>query len=152
MGAVTTWLPHNVKLINSSEEPTEVLRPQYLEFLGGRKYLVIPKHNFMSVSSATSSTLRSEQTVTPANSSIPEALQPAEISASCASLGLDTTNNNKAEPLEEIKEEPLSPSKVDEKSQQDDAMEVDTTLVPSDTNATESKELGDDGVGEIDDE
>lgn len=54
VGSVTTWLPHNSKIVDNIqqkfEEPTEVPRPQYVEFLAGRKFLVIPKHNFMSVS------------------------------------------------------------------------------------------------------
>lgn len=54
VGSVTTWLPHNSKIVDNiqqnCEEPTEVPRPQYVEFLAGRKFLVIPKHNFMSVS------------------------------------------------------------------------------------------------------
>lgn len=55
VGSVTTWLPHNSKIVdnipqNNCEEPAEVPRPQYVEFLAGRKFLVIPKHNIMSVS------------------------------------------------------------------------------------------------------
>lgn len=56
VGSVTSWLPHNSKIVDNipqnCEEPTEIPRPQYVEFLAGRKFLVIPKHNFMSVSSS----------------------------------------------------------------------------------------------------
>ncbi|CAG9819974.1 unnamed protein product [Phaedon cochleariae] len=60
VGSVTSWLPHNAKIVvnleQTAEEPFEVSRPQYVEFLGGRKFLVIPKHNFMSVSPTVAST------------------------------------------------------------------------------------------------
>ncbi|KAL1489687.1 hypothetical protein ABEB36_013628 [Hypothenemus hampei] len=82
VGSVTSWLPHNVKIINN-QEPSEVSRPQYVEYLGGRKFLVIPKHNFMSVSSR-SSVSRSEDVIV-----TPNAIQPPEVPISSASLGPD---------------------------------------------------------------
>ncbi|KAF7266799.1 hypothetical protein GWI33_019906 [Rhynchophorus ferrugineus] len=128
VGSVTTWLPHNVKLINS-EEPTEAPRPQYLEYLGGRKFLVIPKHNFMSVSS-TSSAPRSEETAaTPSNPSIPPALQPTEIPASSASLGPDVpVNTPNSDDIHSVKDEPKSPTrpaKPGESPSSDNTMDID---------------------------
>ncbi|XP_066252805.1 uncharacterized protein [Euwallacea similis] len=79
VGSVTSWLPHNSKIVNS-EEPAEAPKPQNIEYIGGRKFLVIPKHNVMSVSSGRSF-LRSENSVTP------NVLQPTELPHISASLG-----------------------------------------------------------------
>ncbi|XP_050300871.1 proteoglycan 4-like [Anthonomus grandis grandis] len=51
VGSVTSWLPQNVKLVGTSEV-SQTPRPQYVEYIGGKKYLVIPKHNVMAVSSS----------------------------------------------------------------------------------------------------
>ncbi|KAG5897923.1 hypothetical protein JTB14_014037 [Gonioctena quinquepunctata] len=103
VGSVTSWLPHNAKIVDNiqhnSDEPTEAPRPQYVEFLGGRKFLVIPKHNFMTVSPTVAATAVTRRT-----------------SDDSARVGSD--------PVPEIKVEPESPSKP-ENSQMPEAMEVD---------------------------
>lgn len=66
VGSVTTWLPHNSKIVDSQqncEGPIEAPRPQCVEFLAGRKFLVIPKHNFMSVSPTVAASAVSRVTV-----------------------------------------------------------------------------------------
>ncbi|ENN79975.1 hypothetical protein YQE_03589, partial [Dendroctonus ponderosae] len=68
VGAVTSWLPHNVKIVDNPEA-TEAPRPQYVEYLAGRKFLVIPKHNFMSVSGSSIS-------------QAPDTVQPTEVPVS----------------------------------------------------------------------
>ncbi|XP_044253918.1 uncharacterized protein LOC123004636 isoform X2 [Tribolium madens] len=55
VGSVTTWLPHSStiqvdNMRNKENEPIEAPRPQYVEYLAGRKFLIIPKHNVVSVS------------------------------------------------------------------------------------------------------
>nr|XP_023012278.1 nascent polypeptide-associated complex subunit alpha, muscle-specific form [Leptinotarsa decemlineata] len=104
VGSVTTWLPHNSKIVESTnEELTEASRPQYVEFLGGRKFLVIPKNNFMSVSPTVAATAVTSPDV-------------EVVPTDSARLG--------SEPVPEIKVEPESPSKP-ENSQMPEAMEVD---------------------------
>lgn len=91
MGSVTSWLPHNVKIINA-EEPGVAPRPQYVEYLGGRKFLVIPKHNYMSVSSSGGMSKPEETIQTP---------QPMEVPTNSASLGPGG---------DDVKDEPPSPN------------------------------------------
>ncbi|KAJ3659214.1 hypothetical protein Zmor_010915 [Zophobas morio] len=56
VGSVTSWLPHSSTIQvdnmqrNKENEPAEAPRPQYVEYLAGRKFLIIPKHNVVSVS------------------------------------------------------------------------------------------------------
>lgn len=54
VGSVTSWLPHSstiqVEQKNKGNQPVEAPRPQYLEYLAGRKFLIIPKHNVVSIS------------------------------------------------------------------------------------------------------
>ncbi|EFA01707.1 uncharacterized protein LOC664527 isoform X2 [Tribolium castaneum] len=55
VGSVTSWLPHSStiqvdNMRNKENEPIEAPRPQYVEYLAGRKFLIIPKHNVVSVS------------------------------------------------------------------------------------------------------
>lgn len=56
VGSVTTWLPHSSTIQvdsmqkNKENEPMEAPRPQYVEYLAGRKFLIIPKHNIVSIS------------------------------------------------------------------------------------------------------
>lgn len=54
VGSVTSWLPHSstiqVEQRNKENQPVEAPRPQYLEYLAGRKFLIIPKHNVVSIS------------------------------------------------------------------------------------------------------
>ncbi|XP_068906166.1 uncharacterized protein [Tenebrio molitor] len=56
VGSVTSWLPHSSTIQvdnmqrNKENEPVEAPRPQYVEYLAGRKFLIIPKHNVVSVS------------------------------------------------------------------------------------------------------
>lgn len=133
VGSVTSWLPHNVKIVNS-EEPTEAPRPQYVEYLAGRKFLVIPKHNFMSVSSSNSLPQSESLIHTSA------ALQPTAVPSSSASLGPNFSSSSPntpqtpsspkeapskpSEEVPEIKKEPLSPVKEDEQ-EHSNPMEVD---------------------------
>lgn len=54
VGSVTSWLPHSstiqVEQRNKENQPVQAPRPQYLEYLAGRKFLIIPKHNVVSIS------------------------------------------------------------------------------------------------------
>lgn len=56
VGSVTSWLPHSSTIQvdnmqrNKENEPSEAPRPQYVEYLAGRKFLIIPKHNVVSIS------------------------------------------------------------------------------------------------------
>ncbi|KAL3266834.1 hypothetical protein HHI36_010986 [Cryptolaemus montrouzieri] len=55
LGHVTSWLPQNSRIQVDSQprnigEIAEPSRPQYVEFLAGRKFLIIPKYNVVSVS------------------------------------------------------------------------------------------------------
>lgn len=107
VGAVTSWLPHNVKIVDNPET-TEAPRPQYVEYLAGRKFLVIPKHNFMSVSGSSISRAQ-------------DAVQPTEVPVSSGNMSSErvlpeskdsATGVN--EGLCEVKDEPLSPLKLPE--------------------------------------
>ncbi|KAJ8943639.1 hypothetical protein NQ318_005640 [Aromia moschata] len=121
VGSVTTWLPHNSKIVENiqrtNEEPTEAPRPQYVEFLGGRKFLVIPKHNFMSVSPTVAVTATSKPDN---NNVIGDVVETTTVPTDSASLGPD--------PDITVKPEPESPSKP-ENSQTPEAMEVDSVPV-----------------------
>lgn len=122
VGSLTTWLPHNSKIIDNIEDMggggdnqaggAGASRPQYVEFLAGRKFLVIPKHNFMSVSptvAVTASTAAPPQT---------------------------------AEPESEIKLEPDSPSKPENSLVPPEAMEVDACIADG-NGGVEAAEGGD---------
>lgn len=57
VGGVTTWFPPSSTIQVGSNQlkppPLGTIqspRPQYVEFLGDKKYLIIPKHNVVSVS------------------------------------------------------------------------------------------------------
>ncbi|XP_044749294.1 uncharacterized protein LOC123310003 isoform X2 [Coccinella septempunctata] len=55
LGHVTSWLPQNSRIQVDSQQrcPNELsgpARPQYVEYLAGRKFLIIPKYNIVSVS------------------------------------------------------------------------------------------------------
>ncbi|KAJ8975060.1 hypothetical protein NQ317_005777 [Molorchus minor] len=88
VGSVTTWLPHNSKIVENlhrtNDEPTEAPRPQYLEILGGRKFLVIPKHNFMSVSPTVAVTATNK----PTNNAL-DVVDTTTVPSDSASLGPD---------------------------------------------------------------
>lgn len=118
VGSVTTWLPHNSKIVDNiqpnCEEPTEVPRPQYVEFLAGRKFLVIPKHNFMSVSP----TVAASAVTKTAISKISENLQMNIPSITSENFAPDPDLDPVTKPTSE------SPSKP-ENSQTPEAMEVD---------------------------
>ncbi|XP_072385779.1 uncharacterized protein [Diabrotica undecimpunctata] len=129
VGSMTTWLPHNAKLIENIRQVNEtpsgqgIHRPQYVEILGGRKFLVIPKHNFMSVSpTVATSAVTSRPNVDPIN-------------IDSASLGSD--------PVSDIKTEPESPSKP-ENSQTPEAMEVEDIV---EENIGADSAAGDGGTG-----
>ncbi|XP_049825722.1 uncharacterized protein LOC109595867 isoform X2 [Aethina tumida] len=132
VGSVTTWLPHNSKIIDNfprnNGESQDTLKPQYLEIIAGRKFLVIPKHNFMTVSpsvGATASRSNSRDSPTPD-------LGPTNMPMDSASMGPI---------LDNIKTEPNSPSKS-EKVHTSEAMEVDMPVkdIELDDENTISKE------------
>ncbi|CAG9861460.1 unnamed protein product [Phyllotreta striolata] len=104
VGSLTTWLPHNSKIIDSIQATGEaqagVPRPQYIEILAGRKFLVIPKHNFLTIS--------------------PPAAATAVGDADDALLNADSADSADSR----IKIEPDSPSKP-ENSQTPEAMPSD---------------------------
>lgn len=57
VGGVTTWFPptSTIQVGSNQLKPPQLgtiqsPRPQYVEFLGDKKYLIIPKHNVVSVS------------------------------------------------------------------------------------------------------
>lgn len=58
VGSVTTWFPSSSTIQvgntpqseNNENKVVSTPRPQHVEFIGGRKYLVIPKHNVLSFS------------------------------------------------------------------------------------------------------
>ncbi|XP_056630900.1 uncharacterized protein LOC130441305 [Diorhabda sublineata] len=115
VGSLTTWLPHNSKIIDNTHQVNETSndvgtpRPQYVEYLAGRKFLVIPKQNFISVS---------PRLAAAAVTSVEE----NPINLDSASLGSNQ--------LFEIKNEPDSPSKP-ENSQTAVAMEIDNFVEES---------------------
>lgn len=137
VGSVTTWLPHNSKIVDNiqrtSEEPTEVPRPQYVEFLGGRKFLVIPKHNFMSVSPSVAVTATNKPNN---NNIVSETVEPTTVPTDSASLGPETDIS--------VKPEPESPSKP-ENTQTPEAMEVDSTPSEPATTMEVEQKSGEDG-------
>ncbi|CAG9762205.1 unnamed protein product [Ceutorhynchus assimilis] len=53
VGGLTSYHPHNVQIVNNAE-PTIMSRPQIIEYINGRRFMIIPKYNYMSVSSNTS--------------------------------------------------------------------------------------------------
>lgn len=118
VGSVTTWLPHNSKIVDNiqqnCEEPTEVPRPQYVEFLAGRKFLVIPKHNFMSVSPSLAAS---------AITKAPTTRMPDNLQINSPSVILENAVPG-ADPVTKPTSE--SPSKP-ENSQTPEAMEIDDT-------------------------
>lgn len=121
VGSVTSWLPHNSKIVDNipqnCEEPTEVPRPQYVEFLGGRKFLVIPKHNFMSVS-PTVATSAVTRTGIP---KIPDNLNINKTSINPENLTAD------AEPDPVIKPTSESPSKPENSHVPEDSEVIERT-------------------------
>lgn len=101
VGAVTSWLPHNAKIVNSIPEASsmsETSGPQMVEYLAGRKFLIIPKHNLLSVSPSVAATALSTSNADK-NSDAPETSLPVD----SASLGPVS--------LPEVKTEPESPTK-----------------------------------------
>lgn len=63
VGGVTTWFPASSRIQVASNQlkppqlgPVHSPRPQFVEFLGDKKYLIVPKHNIVSVSPSTGST------------------------------------------------------------------------------------------------
>ncbi|XP_060530269.1 uncharacterized protein LOC132704344 [Cylas formicarius] len=109
VGSVTTWLPQNVKIVNGAE-PAEAPRPQYLEFMGGRKFLVIPKHNYMSVSSNMAARTAEGERPAAAAPELPDAADAEQFSL-------------------DVKVEPTSPSKP-ESSQSEEAMDAAKSDAP----------------------
>ncbi|KAI4463566.1 methyl-cpg dna binding [Holotrichia oblita] len=62
VGSVTTWFPPSstIQVANDQTRVNDVdahspPRPQFVEFLGNKKYLIVPKHNILSVSPAIAS-------------------------------------------------------------------------------------------------
>ncbi|KAK9728026.1 F-box-like [Popillia japonica] len=62
VGSVTTWFPPSstIQVANDQTRVNDVEthsppRPQFVEFLGNKKYLIVPKHNILSVSPAIAS-------------------------------------------------------------------------------------------------
>lgn len=58
VGSVTTWFPPSSTIQVASDrtridgEVRSPPRPQFVEFLGNKKYLIVPKHNILSISPA----------------------------------------------------------------------------------------------------
>lgn len=55
VGSVTTWFPPSSTIqvgnneLNSESDSTRAPRPQFVEFIGNKKFLIVPKHNVLSV-------------------------------------------------------------------------------------------------------
>lgn len=52
VGSLTTWFPPSSTIQVGNEDTANsvrVTRPQFVEILGNRKFLIVPKHNFLSV-------------------------------------------------------------------------------------------------------
>lgn len=132
VGSVTSWLPHNAKIVeniphHTSEEPTpELPRPQYVEFLAGRKFLVIPKHNFVSVSPNVAATAISKTAIA---KTATDAVDSTSVPVDSASLGPVSPT--------ELKPEPESPSKPE------NSLTIDVTEVENSPNETLTAKEGD---------
>lgn len=83
VGGVTTWFPPSSTIQVGNNQlmkppqfgPVHVPRPQFVEILGDKKYLIIPKHNVLSVSPSPS---KSEENVKIAQNE-PDAPNPASL-------------------------------------------------------------------------
>ncbi|KAK9891632.1 hypothetical protein WA026_015595 [Henosepilachna vigintioctopunctata] len=96
LGHVTSWLPQNSRIQVDNQqvnvgEAVEPARPQYVEYLAGRKFLIIPKYNVVSVS----------PTVAAARS-----VEPSQIQET-----IDLIPGQTADVVSNVKTEPISPSK-----------------------------------------
>lgn len=55
VGSVTTWFPPSSTIqvgnneLNSDNNSVRVPRPQFVEYIGNKKFLIVPKHNVLSV-------------------------------------------------------------------------------------------------------
>lgn len=55
VGSVTTWFPPSSTIqvgnneINSENNSVRIPRPQFVEYIGSKKFLIVPKHNVLSV-------------------------------------------------------------------------------------------------------
>lgn len=55
VGSVTTWFPPSSTIqvgnneLNSENNSIRVPRPQFVEYIGNKKFLIVPKHNVLSV-------------------------------------------------------------------------------------------------------
>lgn len=93
LGHVTSWLPQNSRIqVGGQPRHAAPPRPQYVEYLAGRKFLIIPKYNVVSVSPTVG--VRSSQPPPPAPENV--GLTPAQTADVATSA---------------VKSEPVSPSK-----------------------------------------
>lgn len=130
VGSVTTWFPpsstiqvaNDTTRINNGEIHSPP-RPQYVEILGNKKYLIVPKHNILSVSPAVASVNnKSEDFV-----STPDLLNVGsdhvdEIIAEAAKIPPSPRLST-----EDIKVEPQSPTQINRSDDNlPEPMEVDT--------------------------
>lgn len=98
VGGVTTWFPPSSTIQvgggggGQSKQPrlgaTHTPRPQYVEFLGDKKYLIIPKHNVLSVSPSLS---KSEENVRVAHKE-PDQPNPASFGPNILLDGRESTS------------------------------------------------------------
>ncbi|GJQ86074.1 hypothetical protein Trydic_g10044 [Trypoxylus dichotomus] len=130
VGSVTTWFPPSstIQVANDRTRANDVEsnsppRPQFVEFLGNRKYLIVPKHNILSVSPAIASVNnKSEDFVT-----TPDLLNVGsdnvdEIIAEAAKIPPSPRLS-----AEEIKSEPHSPAPLNLSNENlSEPMEIDT--------------------------
>lgn len=55
VGSVTTWFPPSSTIqvgnneLNSESEPIRIPRPQFVEYIGNKKFVIVPRHNVLSV-------------------------------------------------------------------------------------------------------
>lgn len=123
VGGVTTWFPPSstIQVGTNQLKPTEVgpvssRRPQFVEFLGNKKFVIIPKHSILSVSPTIAATAGNqlEESV-----NIPDDTQTSDNAAhvesgpsapDSASLG---PGNSDAEPEHSVKIETESPVRMD---------------------------------------
>ncbi|XP_045480357.1 uncharacterized protein LOC123684896 isoform X2 [Harmonia axyridis] len=95
LGHVTSWLPQNsrIEVDNQQRSVSETAgpaRPQYVEYLAGRKFLIIPKYNVVSVSPTVGA----------------RTSQPPQIQET-----VDLIPGQTADVAATVKSEPVSPSK-----------------------------------------
>ena len=139
VGSVTTWFPPSStiqvgdKFVSNDVQSQFPVRPQFIGFLGNKKFLIVPKHNTFSVSQdadsvysrpddmvSTPDSFDVSSDTTSGDNNLTEVAKVPDFSS--VSTGVGETCDIKVEP-------PNSPS--EERSYPDPNLQIDTIKTPS---------------------